>query len=32
MNATVDKSLARSFGLSAEEYARVLAIMGRAPT
>ena len=28
----VDGSLARSFGLSAEEYARVLAIMGRTPT
>jgi phosphoribosylformylglycinamidine synthase len=32
MNAVVDESLARSFGLSAEEYGRVLSIMGRAPS
>jgi phosphoribosylformylglycinamidine synthase len=32
MNAVVDASLAKSFGLNAEEYARVLAIMGRTPT
>jgi phosphoribosylformylglycinamidine synthase II len=32
MNATVDESLARSFGLSAEEYGRVLTIMGRTPS
>src|SRR6202789_3041738 len=32
MNADVNESLARSFGLSAEEYARVLDIMGRTPT
>jgi phosphoribosylformylglycinamidine synthase subunit PurL len=32
MNATVDESLARSFGLSAEEYGRVLTIMSRAPS
>ncbi len=29
---TVDEGLARSFGLSAEEYGRVLAIMGRTPS
>ena len=28
----VDAGLAREFGLNAEEYARVLAIMGRLPT
>ena len=32
MAATVDAALARSFGLSAEEYGRVLAIMGRTPS
>ena len=32
MNATVDEFLARSFGLSAEEYGRVLTIMGRTPS
>src|SRR5271167_1323751 len=32
MNATVNESLARSFGLSAEEYDRVLTIMGRTPS
>src|ERR1700750_253538 len=32
MNAIVDESLARSFGLSAEEYGRVLTIMGRSPS
>jgi phosphoribosylformylglycinamidine synthase subunit PurL len=32
MNAPVNETLARSFGLSAEEYASVLAIMGRTPT
>jgi len=32
MNAIVDASLAKSFGLNAEEYARVLAIMGRTPS
>ena len=32
MNASVDASLAKSFGLNTEEYARVLAIMGRTPT
>ena len=32
MNAIVNESLARSFGLSAEEYGRVLAIMGRTPS
>jgi phosphoribosylformylglycinamidine synthase len=32
MNADVNESLARSFGLSAEEYGRVLAIMGRTPS
>jgi phosphoribosylformylglycinamidine synthase II len=32
MNATVDESLARSFGLSAEEYGRVLTIMSRTPS
>src|ERR1700750_2375798 len=32
MNAIVDESLARSFGLSAEEYGRVLTIMGRVPS
>ncbi|MEA2725813.1 MAG: phosphoribosylformylglycinamidine synthase subunit PurL [Acetobacteraceae bacterium] len=30
--ATVNEALARSFGLSAEEYGRVLAIMGRTPS
>ena len=29
---SVDAALAKTFGLSAEEYGRVLAIMGRAPT
>ena len=29
---TVDQGLARTFGLSAEEYGRVLAIMGRTPS
>jgi phosphoribosylformylglycinamidine synthase subunit PurL len=32
MQTEVSESLARSFGLSAEEYGRVLAIMGRTPT
>src|ERR1700750_1947292 len=32
MQTPVNESLARSFGLSAEEYDRVLAIMGRTPT
>ena len=32
MTGIVDAALARSFGLSAEEYARVLAIMGRTPS
>jgi phosphoribosylformylglycinamidine synthase len=32
MDAAVDEHLARSFGLSAEEYGRVLGIMGRTPT
>src|ERR1700761_696598 len=32
MSADVNESLARSFGLSAEEYERVLSIMGRTPT
>ena len=32
MIATVNEPLARSFGLSAEEYGRVLSIMGRTPT
>src|SRR4051794_17353516 len=32
MQTPVTESLARSFGLSAEEYSRVLAIMGRTPT
>ncbi len=32
MNAIVDASLAKSFGLNAEEYARVLSIMGRTPS
>src|ERR1700677_593842 len=32
MYANVNESLARSFGLSAEEYARVLSIMGRQPS
>src|SRR6201992_4238498 len=32
MNPTVDETLARSFGLSGDEYARVLEIMGRTPT
>lgn len=29
---TVDESLAREFGLTAEEYGRVLSIMGRTPS
>jgi phosphoribosylformylglycinamidine synthase len=29
---SIDESLARAFGLSSEEYGRVLAIMGRTPT
>ncbi len=32
MNQNVNESLAQSFGLSAEEYGRVLAIMGRTPS
>ena len=32
MNAEVNQTLASSFGLSAEEYSRVLTIMGRTPT
>jgi len=32
MTAAVDAALARSFGLNAEEYGRVLAIMGRTPS
>src|SRR4051812_23400796 len=32
MQTPVNESLARSFGLSPEEYGRVLAIMGRTPT
>src|SRR4051794_989269 len=32
MQTPVNESLARSFGLSAEEYGRVLAIMGRTPS
>ena len=32
MNPDVNESLARSFGLSAEEYGRVLSIMGRTPS
>src|SRR5271168_678563 len=32
VSATVNESLARSFGLSAEEYGRVLTIMGRTPS
>jgi phosphoribosylformylglycinamidine synthase len=32
MARDVNQALAREFGLSADEYARVLAIMGRAPT
>ncbi|WP_158932811.1 phosphoribosylformylglycinamidine synthase subunit PurL [Acidisphaera sp. S103] len=32
MTQDVNESLARSFGLSAEEYGRVLAIMGRTPS
>jgi phosphoribosylformylglycinamidine synthase len=32
MDVLVDEALARSFGLSGEEYARVLTIMGRVPT
>ncbi len=32
MLIVIDEALARSFGLSAEEYARVLDIMGRTPT
>ena len=31
-DTTVNESLARSFGLSAEEYGRVLSIMGRTPS
>ena len=32
MNAIVSENLARSFGLSADEYGRVLTIMGRTPS
>ena len=32
MNAPVNEAIAQSFGLSADEYSRVLAIMGRAPS
>jgi phosphoribosylformylglycinamidine synthase II len=32
MNAPVNEAIARSFGLSADEYGRVLAIMGRTPS
>jgi phosphoribosylformylglycinamidine synthase len=32
MNPPVNETLARSFGLSADEYGRVLTIMGRTPT
>ena len=32
MNKTVDDSLAREFGLTSEEYARVVTIMGRTPS
>ena len=32
MTQEVNQSLARAFGLSAEEYARVLSIMGRTPS
>jgi phosphoribosylformylglycinamidine synthase len=32
MNTEVNESLARAFGLSADEYGRVLAIMGRTPS
>ncbi len=32
MNTVVDETLARGFGLSADEYGRVLAIMGRTPS
>src|SRR6201747_1085095 len=32
MNPTVSENLAREFGLSAEEYGRVLEIMGRTPS
>ncbi len=32
MQADVNEALARQFGLDAEEYARVLTIMGRTPT
>ena len=32
MARDVDQSLAREFGLSAEEYGRVLEIMGRTPS
>ncbi|HET6306730.1 MAG TPA: hypothetical protein VFG12_06060, partial [Rhodopila sp.] len=32
MNADESEKLARSFGLSGEEYGRVLSIMGRIPT
>src|ERR1700733_5385764 len=32
MNTDVDETLARSFGLSSDEYGRVVAIMGRTPT
>jgi phosphoribosylformylglycinamidine synthase len=32
MNAIIDATLAKKFGLNAEEYDRVLAIMGRTPS
>jgi phosphoribosylformylglycinamidine synthase II len=32
MNSCIDAALAKSFGLNAEEYERVLSIMGRAPS
>ena len=32
MNRDVNQQLAREFGLSADEYAKVLAIMGRVPS
>src|SRR6476659_6701763 len=32
MNTVVDETLARGFGLSSDEYGRVLAIMGRTPS
>ncbi len=32
MNKTVNQALARTFGLSADEYGKVLAIMGRTPS